>query len=130
MFLHFPFKVNKWTGHFGPFLSLQKSKELPIGSQVLAADKSLERKQQHQQPLHQLQQQQQQQQREQQQPVRWREKEAELQHRLTEREREIGRLKEKLRDLTKKLREQEDTKVKFRRKPEYFLNPADEMFQM
>ncbi len=88
---------------------LQKSKELPTGSQVLAADKSLERKQQHQQPLHQLQQQQQQ--REQQQPVRWREKEAELQHRLTEREREIGRLKEKLRDLTKKLRDQDDTKV-------------------
>ena len=41
---------------------------------------------------------------------RWREKEAEmqtLQQRLTEREREIGRLKEKLRDLTKKLQQQQ-----------------------
>jgi len=43
-------------------------------------------------------------------PWRWREKEVEmqsLQGRLTEREREIGRLKEKLRDLTKKLRQEQ-----------------------
>jgi len=38
---------------------------------------------------------------------RWREKEAEMQNRLTEREKEIGRLKEKLRDLTKKLQQEQ-----------------------
>ena len=59
--------------------------------------------------LHQVQQQQQQQQGKQT-PWRWREKEMEmqtLQHRLSEREREIGRLKEKLRDLTKKLQQEQ-----------------------
>ena len=58
--------------------------------------------------LHQVQQQQQQQGK--QTPWRWREKEMEmqtLQHRLSEREREIGRLKEKLRDLTKKLQQEQ-----------------------
>ena len=52
--------------------------------------------------LHQVQQQQ-----GKQMPWRWREKEMEiLQHRLSECEREIGRLKEKLRDLTKKLQQE------------------------
>ena len=68
----------------------------------------------HHQQQHQQQQQQQQQQqhpKERETPLRWREKETELQHRLTERERQIARLKEQLRDLTKKLRQQDDTKV-------------------
>ena len=41
-------------------------------------------------------------------PWRWREKEKEiLQHRLSECEQEIDRLKEKLRDLTKKLQQEQ-----------------------
>lgn len=70
--------------------------------------------------LHLIQQQQQQQEQQQQTkstPWRWREKEMEmqtLQSRLTEREREIGRLKEKLRDLTKKLQQEQQYNSKVR----------------
>lgn len=69
--------------------------------------------------LHLIQQQQQQEQQQQTKstPWRWREKEMEmqtLQSRLTEREREIGRLKEKLRDLTKKLQQEQQYNIKVR----------------
>lgn len=60
-------------------------------------------------------------------PWRWKEKEAEmhsLQGRLTEREREIGRLKEKLRELTKKLQQEQMYNSKVIRQAEAGRCPA------
>ncbi|XP_045028907.1 uncharacterized protein LOC116921277 isoform X4 [Daphnia magna] len=87
----------------------KKSKELPSvngGTQqvVLSRERSIDNKLHHQQV------QQQQQHSKQTAPTKWREKEMAmqtLQNRLTEREKEIGRLKEKLRDLTKKLQQEQ-----------------------
>lgn len=85
-----------------------------VSNDAAVGEKPLEKKQQQQIRSHQ---QQQHQQKQVQPPAttRWREKEAEFQHRLTEREREIGRLKEKLRDLTKKLKEHDQVKVSVRK---------------
>ncbi len=81
----------------------------------MSRERSIDNKLQPQ--VHQQQQQQQQQQQAKQttNALRWREKEVEMQNRLTEREKEIGRLKEKLRDLTKKLQQEQqhyNSKVK------------------
>ncbi|KAI9559005.1 hypothetical protein GHT06_015794 [Daphnia sinensis] len=88
----------------------KKSKELPSvngGTQqvVLSRERSIDNKLHHQQV-----QQQQQHAKQTTGPTKWREKEMAmqtLQNRLTEREKEIGRLKEKLRDLTKKLQQEQ-----------------------
>ena len=93
------------------FHFLQKSKELPSVSNgertqqvvMMSRERSIDNKLQ---PQHQVHQQQQQQQTKST-TSRWREKETEMQTRLTEREKEIGRLKEKLRDLTKKLQQEQ-----------------------
>ncbi|XP_046456234.1 uncharacterized protein LOC124203590 isoform X6 [Daphnia pulex] len=90
----------------------KKSKELPAingerTQQVvtMSRERSIDNKLQPQ--VHHQQQQQQQQAKQTTNALRWREKEVEMQNRLTEREKEIGRLKEKLRDLTKKLQQEQ-----------------------
>ncbi|XP_046645489.1 uncharacterized protein LOC124336002 isoform X6 [Daphnia pulicaria] len=90
----------------------KKSKELPAingerTQQVvtMSRERLIDNKLQLQ--VHQQQQQQQQQAKQTTNALRWREKEVEMQNRLTEREKEIGRLKEKLRDLTKKLQQEQ-----------------------
>jgi hypothetical protein len=98
----------------------KKSKELPAingerTQQVvtMSRERLIDNKLQLQ--VHQQQQQQQQQAKQTTNALRWREKEVEMQNRLTEREKEIGRLKEKLRDLTKKLQQEQqhyNSKVK------------------
>lgn len=101
----------------------QKSKELPSvngGTQqvVLSRERSIDNKLHHQQV------QQQQQHSKQTAPTKWREKEMAmqtLQNRLTEREKEIGRLKEKLRDLTKKLQQEQHYNSKVNLKKNMFL---------
>lgn len=98
------------------FLFLQKSKELPVtptAHQLLPGSRSvpLQQQQQHNNNNNNVKE------HTVATPWRWREKEVEMQGltaRLSEREREIGRLKEKLRELTKKLQQEQQYNSKVR----------------